>query len=74
MVGATAAAAIVLFFLASLEMAAQAIESGAATGDARVEGGRAAAKVFDTVLMVDAGSSGSRLNVYRLEREVRGDS
>eukprot|EP00903_Cladosiphon_okamuranus_P009015 g8623.t1 len=68
-IGATTAAAIVLVFLLSPETVAQTIDSGAAAGCARVEGGGAVAEAFDTVLMVDAGSSGSRLNVYRLDRE-----
>lgn len=44
-------------------------EAAAAAG---AGGAGGAAEAFDTVLMVDAGSSGSRLNVYRLDREVRG--
>ena len=83
MVGA-AAAAIGLFFLVSPETAAEAIESGAvggrpgartggtAAGGVRGRGVGAPAEAFDTVLVVDAGSSGSRLNVYRLDREVSG--
>lgn len=79
-----AAAAIGLFFLASPETAAEAIGPGAvggrpgaeaggtAAGGVREGGVGEAAEAFDTVLMVDAGSSGSRLNVYRLDREVRG--
>lgn len=34
------------------------------------EGAATAATTFDTVVMVDAGSSGCRLNVYRLDGEV----
>lgn len=85
-VAGAATAALGLFLLASPETAVVAAadvgavggrrgaESGgaAAAGGAR-EGGRGGdAAAFDTVLMVDAGSSGSRLNVYRLDREVRG--
>lgn len=77
-----AAAALGLFLLGSPETAAQAVDVGdvggrrgaaetGGTGAGLRERGGGSPEAFDTVLMVDAGSSGSRLNVYRLDREVR---
>lgn len=59
-------------FLAACPDMAAAVASGGGGGRGGGGGGGAhGGNPFDTVIVIDAGSSGCRLNIYQVEEEVR---